>query len=232
MSNQPYTSTLRGQISHVGAGCVALWWLWMSRVYVEWHDPCSGLQNSPVCRCRCLRVCKLLVARLGALNIIHCCKYKGTGVLFLRSWTICGFCGVTHRWCREEGDFLKPEEVWDLSSWLWELLPKPGNTKILLPYAAKLLCLRSSNLAGLHIRRNISGWQCCLVVWTIPWVDFFFLLTHRELYPQSEHQGFHMKKNTDANCRNLCSTMLGLIKGKLKKSLFSNTSLQSHCVGI
>lgn len=58
-----------------------------------------------------------------------------------RHSTICGFSGVSQMWCREERGFLKLEEVWEPSLWLWELLPKPGDTTILLPYAAKLLAV-------------------------------------------------------------------------------------------
>lgn len=77
----------------------------------------------------------------------------------------------------------------------------------------------------MQLRRSSSGWQCCPVVCTVPCAHSIFLLTHGELYPQREHQGFHTKKSTDANCRNLSPTMLGLIKGTLEKSLFGNISL-------
>lgn len=125
----------------------------------------------------------------------------------------------------------KPEGVWQLSLWLQELLPKPGNTKILLPYADFSLSAQQLHLSGLQICRNSSGWQCCLVVWTIPWADICLLLMHRVVSLEWA-PGVSREKDTDANCRKLCPAMLGLIKGTLTKSLLGNTSLQSQCVGI
>lgn len=130
-------------------------------------------------------------------------------------------------WCREERGFLKLE-VWEPSLWLWELLPKPGDTTILLPYAAKLLALPCWS-AYPQEQLRVAVLPCGLNH-SLAW--FLFLADTQGVVSPEWASGVSYEKNTDANCRNLCPTMLGLIKGTLKKSLFSNTSLQSHCVGI
>lgn len=108
-----HTSTLRGQkISQVGGECVVPGWLWMSGIYVEGCDPCSSLQN----RWGCLRVRKLWVARLETSSTPTVLQVHGGWSDILGDPQPLRLLWCNQRRCREEGNLLKPEEIWELFS--------------------------------------------------------------------------------------------------------------------
>lgn len=157
----------------------------MSGIHAEGHTPCSGLWNNPTYRQ--LRVCKLWVAR--PLSTSTLLKVHG-------DWSIVP--GVSHHLrCNPKVMWRgKPEGVWQLSLWLQELLPKPGSTKILLPYADKFLAVSPTappfRSADLQEQLRVAVLPCGLNH-SLGW--YLFLADAQSCIPRVSIRGFTWKRH-------------------------------------